>query len=64
MRLPHRHCYVNAYGSQGEAPWKIVGEHILIALVVIGITHVVGDWVSTLLADNRVGIPANVTAWK
>lgn len=33
--------------SQGKAPWKIVGEHILIALVVIGITHLVGDWVST-----------------
>lgn len=34
--------------SQGEAPWKIVGEHILIALVVIGITHLAGHWVSTL----------------
>jgi len=33
--------------SQGEAPWKIVGEHILIAVVVIGITHMVGDWVSS-----------------
>lgn len=34
--------------SQGETPWKIVGEHILIALVVIGITHFVGDWVGAL----------------
>jgi len=34
--------------SQGEAPWKIVGEHILIAVVVIGITHFIGDWVRTL----------------
>jgi len=34
--------------SQGEAPWKIVGEHIVIALVVIVITHWVGDWVGTL----------------
>lgn len=34
--------------AQGKAPWKIVGEHILIALVVIGITHWVGDWVSTI----------------
>lgn len=34
--------------SQGEAPWKIVGEHILIAMVVITIAHLVGDWVSTL----------------
>jgi vacuolar iron transporter family protein len=34
--------------AQGEAPWKVVGEHILIALVVIGITHWVGDWISTI----------------
>lgn len=34
--------------SQGEAPWKTVGEHVLIAIVVIGITHWVGDLVSRL----------------
>jgi VIT1/CCC1 family predicted Fe2+/Mn2+ transporter len=34
--------------SQGEPPWKVVGEHILIALVVISITHFVGDWVNSL----------------
>lgn len=34
--------------SQGDAPLKVMGEHILIALVVIGITHYVGDWVGTL----------------
>ena len=34
--------------SNRESPWKIIGEHILIALVVISITHLVGDWVSTL----------------
>ncbi len=34
--------------SQGTAPWKVVVEHILIALVVVGITHLVGDWVATL----------------
>jgi VIT1/CCC1 family predicted Fe2+/Mn2+ transporter len=34
--------------SQGEPPWKIVGEHVMIALVVIAITHWVGDWLSTL----------------
>ena len=42
---------VLSYGMakpQGEAPWKIVGEHIAIALVVIGIAHWVGDWVATL----------------
>ena len=30
--------------SQSEPPWKIVGEHLAIAIVVIGITHLVGDW--------------------
>ena len=34
--------------SQGKAPWKIVGEHVLIAVAVIAITHWVGDRVSTL----------------
>jgi len=34
--------------AQGEQPWKIVGEHVLIAVVVIGITHWVGHWVATL----------------
>ncbi|PKN70366.1 MAG: hypothetical protein CVU54_05810 [Deltaproteobacteria bacterium HGW-Deltaproteobacteria-12] len=34
--------------AQDERPWKVVGEHVLIAVVVIAITHVVGDWVATL----------------
>lgn len=34
--------------NQGERPWKVVGEHVLIAVVVIAITHAVGDWVATL----------------
>ena len=34
--------------AQGEKPWKIIGEHILIAAVVIAITHLVGHWVATL----------------
>jgi len=34
--------------SQNEPPWKIVGEHILIAVVVIAITHWLGDWLGTL----------------
>ena len=33
---------------QGERPWKIIGEHVLIAIIVIAITHWVGDWVATL----------------
>ncbi len=34
--------------AQGAAPWKMVGEHLLIALLVIGITHGVGKWLGTL----------------
>jgi vacuolar iron transporter family protein len=33
---------------QQEQPWKVIGEHLLIALVVIAITHWVGLWVATL----------------
>ena len=36
--------------SQNKPPWKIVGEHIMIAIVVIGITHWVGDWIGKLAA--------------
>ncbi len=34
--------------AQGKRPWKIIVEHVLIAIVVIAITHLVGDWVATL----------------
>ena len=33
--------------AKGEQAWKIVGEHVLIAVIVIAITHWVGDWVAT-----------------
>ena len=36
--------------SQGEAPWKIVGEHFLIAIVAIAVTNWVGDWIDTICA--------------
>ena len=36
--------------SQNEPAWKIVGEHLMIAIVVIGITHWVGDWFGKLAA--------------
>jgi VIT1/CCC1 family predicted Fe2+/Mn2+ transporter len=29
---------------QGISPWKAIGEHVFIALCVVAITHVVGDW--------------------
>jgi VIT1/CCC1 family predicted Fe2+/Mn2+ transporter len=31
--------------AQSIAPWKVIGEHLIIALCVVAITHVVGDWV-------------------
>ncbi len=34
--------------SQGEPPWKVVGEHLLIAIVVIAVTYWVGDWIGTI----------------
>jgi len=34
--------------SQSKPPWKIIGEHLIIAIVVIVITHWVGDLIGTL----------------
>lgn len=31
--------------EQAIPPWKVIGEHLLIALCVVGITHYLGDWV-------------------
>jgi vacuolar iron transporter family protein len=36
--------------AQGKQPWKIIGEHVLIAVVVIAITQYVGSWVATFSA--------------
>ena len=33
--------------QQKAKPWKVVIEHLIIALVVIVITHYVGDWISS-----------------
>ncbi len=33
--------------EQKTAPWKVISEHLFIALVVIVITHYLGDWVSS-----------------
>lgn len=33
--------------EQRRKSWKVVGEHLLIALAVIVITHYVGDWISS-----------------
>lgn len=34
--------------EQKSSPWKVVAEHVIIALVVIAITHHLGDLVSSL----------------
>jgi len=34
--------------SQGKPPWRIVGEHLVIAMIVIALTNWVGDWIGTL----------------
>ena len=31
--------------AQDISPWKVIGEHVFIALFVVAMTHVVGDWV-------------------
>jgi vacuolar iron transporter family protein len=33
--------------AQKKAPWTIMGEHVLIALVVVGISHWVGNWIGS-----------------
>ena len=33
--------------EQKVKPWKVIMEHLLIALMVIGITHYVGDWIGS-----------------
>jgi VIT1/CCC1 family predicted Fe2+/Mn2+ transporter len=34
--------------DQKEKPWKVIGEHLLIAVVVIIITHYVGEWIGSI----------------
>jgi VIT1/CCC1 family predicted Fe2+/Mn2+ transporter len=35
--------------AQAIPPWKVIGEHLLIALCVVAITHAVGEWVQGLV---------------
>lgn len=30
--------------AQAISPWKVIAEHLIIALCVVAITHAVGDW--------------------
>jgi VIT1/CCC1 family predicted Fe2+/Mn2+ transporter len=34
--------------EQGEKLWKVIGEHLVIAVIVIILTHYVGEWVGKL----------------
>ena len=33
--------------AQQIAPWKVIGEHLMIALCVVTLSHYVGDWIQT-----------------
>jgi vacuolar iron transporter family protein len=33
--------------AQRTRPWKVIGEHLVIAIVVITLTHSLGDWVAS-----------------
>lgn len=33
--------------KQKKKPWKVIAEHLSIAIIVIIITHYIGDWVAT-----------------
>ncbi|MBA5868264.1 MAG: hypothetical protein GDA67_16340 [Nitrospira sp. CR1.3] len=35
--------------AQAISPWKVIGEHLLIAVFVVAISHAVGDWVQVLV---------------
>ena len=37
--------------GQAASPWRIMLEHVVIALVVISIAHLVGDWIGATFTD-------------
>ncbi len=34
--------------AEGGEPWKVITEHLIIALLVIALTHYVGGWISSI----------------
>jgi VIT1/CCC1 family predicted Fe2+/Mn2+ transporter len=36
--------------AQKIAPWKVIGEHLLIGLLVVATTHALGDWIRSVLS--------------
>jgi VIT1/CCC1 family predicted Fe2+/Mn2+ transporter len=37
--------------EQREKPWKVIGEHLVIAVVVVLLTHYVGEWIGALCSS-------------
>jgi VIT1/CCC1 family predicted Fe2+/Mn2+ transporter len=35
--------------AQQIAPWKVIGEHVVIGMTVVAMTHVLGDWIRETL---------------
>jgi VIT1/CCC1 family predicted Fe2+/Mn2+ transporter len=35
--------------AQGTRPWSVIGEHLLIAGIVVVTTHLLGDWLASML---------------
>jgi VIT1/CCC1 family predicted Fe2+/Mn2+ transporter len=35
--------------AQGTPPWRVIGEHLLIAAIVVVTTHLLGDWLARVL---------------
>jgi VIT1/CCC1 family predicted Fe2+/Mn2+ transporter len=40
----------NLAKEQNEKAWKVVSEHLIIALIVIALTHYVGGWISSFFS--------------
>lgn len=38
----------NIAKEQGTKPWKVITEHLVVALVVIVMTHYLGEWISSV----------------
>jgi VIT1/CCC1 family predicted Fe2+/Mn2+ transporter len=38
--------------AQRIAPWRVIGEHLFIAAVVVAVTHLVGDWVGGVFGSD------------
>ncbi len=34
--------------AQTIAPWKVIGEHLVIGVLVVALTHALGDWIRTV----------------